>query len=85
MAEERRSLILRELAHRAKNGILIMMTIVAQTARGVTSVKDFEAVLMARLQSMADSQDLVTQSRKRSAVFDVLTNGVPVTIEAKAV
>jgi uncharacterized OsmC-like protein len=27
---------------------------------------------------------LVTQSRKRSAVFDVLTNGVPVTIEAKA-
>jgi two-component sensor histidine kinase len=62
VAEERRSLILRELAHRAKNGILIMMTIVAQTARGVTSVKDFEAVLMARLQSMADSQDLVTQA-----------------------
>ena len=27
---------------------------------------------------------LVAQSRKRSAVFDVLTNGVPVTIEAKA-
>jgi uncharacterized OsmC-like protein len=28
---------------------------------------------------------LVEQSRKRSAVFDVLTNGVPVTITAKAV
>ena len=28
---------------------------------------------------------LVEQSRKRSAVFDVLTNGVPVTISAKAV
>ncbi|MBW8812151.1 MAG: PAS domain-containing protein [Caulobacterales bacterium] len=61
-AEERRSLILRELAHRAKNGILIMMTIVAQTARGVSTVKDFEEVLLARLKSMADSQDLVTQA-----------------------
>lgn len=61
-AEERRSLVLRELAHRAKNGILIMMTIVAQTARSATSVKDFEAVLTARLQSMADSQDLVTEA-----------------------
>ena len=28
---------------------------------------------------------LVTQSRARSAVFDMLTNGVPVTVEAKAV
>lgn len=61
-AEERRSLILRELAHRAKNGILIMMTIVAQTAKGATNVKDFEEVLLGRLKSMADSQDLVTDA-----------------------
>ncbi|HEX7885282.1 MAG TPA: HWE histidine kinase domain-containing protein [Phenylobacterium sp.] len=64
--EERRGLVLRELAHRVKNGILVMMTIVAQTAKGVSTVKDFEAVLMARLRSMADSQDLVTQSTGRS-------------------
>jgi uncharacterized OsmC-like protein len=30
-------------------------------------------------------QDLVAQSRARSAVFDMLTNGVPVTVDAKAV
>lgn len=65
-AEERRSLVLRELAHRAKNGIMIMMTIVAQTARNARNVKDFEAVLTARLQSMVDSQDLVTQVAGRS-------------------
>lgn len=65
-AEERRSLVLRELAHRAKNGIMIMMTIVAQTARKAASVKEFEAVLTARLQSMVDSQDLVTQVSGRS-------------------
>lgn len=66
VAEERRNLILRELAHRAKNGILVMMTIVAQTARSASSVKHFEEVLTARLRSMADSQDLVTQATGRS-------------------
>lgn len=65
-AEERRSLVLRELAHRAKNGILVMMSFVAQTAKGVDTVEDFKAVLMARLQSMADSQDLVTQTSEGS-------------------
>lgn len=65
-AEERRSLVLRELAHRAKNGIVVMMTIVAQTAKRAVNVGDFEAVLMARLRSMADSQDLVTQSAGQS-------------------
>ncbi len=62
MAEQRRNLILRELAHRVKNGILVMMAIVAQTARSAKTVDDFEAILIARLQSMADSQDLVTQA-----------------------
>ena len=65
-AEERRSLLLRELAHRAKNGILVMMTIVAQTAKSAQGVKDFEQLLLGRLQSMADSQDLVTQTTGRS-------------------
>lgn len=65
-AEERRSLVLRELAHRAKNGILVMMAIVAQTARRASSVPEFEAVLTARLKAMADSQDLVTQATGRA-------------------
>jgi PAS domain S-box-containing protein len=65
-AEERRSLVLRELAHRAKNGIMVMMTIVSQTARSAASVRDFEEVLTSRLQSMVDSQDLVTQVSGRS-------------------
>lgn len=65
-AEQRRSLVLRELAHRAKNGIMIMMTIVSQTARKATDVKSFAEVLTARLQAMVDSQDLVTQVAGRS-------------------
>jgi PAS domain S-box-containing protein len=62
-AEERRSLLLGELAHRAKNGISVMMAIVAQTARGQETVEGFQDVLMARLQAMATSQDLVTAAR----------------------
>lgn len=64
-AEERRTLVLRELAHRAKNGIMVMMTLVAQTARTAADVREFEALLSARLQAMADSQDLVTQASGR--------------------
>ncbi|WP_374471777.1 sensor histidine kinase [Phenylobacterium sp.] len=61
-AEERRALLMGELAHRAKNGLTVMMAIVSQTARTATSVADFEAVLVARLDAMAKSQDLVTET-----------------------
>jgi PAS domain S-box-containing protein len=59
-ADERRNLLTRELAHRAKNFISVVMSIVSQTARGQESVQEFRDLLMARLQSMAASQDLVT-------------------------
>jgi PAS domain S-box-containing protein len=59
-AEERRSLLMGELAHRAKNGIAVLMAIVSQTARGQETIDGFLEVLMARLRAMADSQDLVT-------------------------
>ncbi|MEO8113077.1 MAG: HWE histidine kinase domain-containing protein [Phenylobacterium sp.] len=61
-AEENRDLMLGELAHRAKNGIAVVMSIVKQSARTVSTVAEFEAVLTARLQAMADSQDLVTDA-----------------------
>jgi len=60
MIEERRALLMGELAHRAKNGLTVMMAIVSQTARSAASVEEFEAVLTARLDAMAKSQDLVT-------------------------
>lgn len=60
MIEERRALLMGELAHRAKNGLTVMMAIVSQTARSARSVDEFAAVLTARLSAMAKSQDLVT-------------------------
>jgi PAS domain S-box-containing protein len=61
-AEERLKLQMGELAHRAKNGIAILMAIVSQTARGQETVEGFLELIMARLQAMSSSQDLVTAS-----------------------
>lgn len=58
--EERRNLLTGELAHRAKNFISVITSIVGQTARGMDSVPAFTELLMGRLQAMAASQDLVT-------------------------
>jgi PAS domain S-box-containing protein len=64
-AEERRSLVMGELAHRAKNGLQVMMAIITETARTVESVEAFKSVLIARLEAMAQAQDLVTASGGR--------------------
>jgi len=64
-AEERRNLVMGELAHRAKNGIQVMTAIISETARSAESVKGFEELLVARLQAMAQSQDLVTAAGGR--------------------
>jgi PAS domain S-box-containing protein len=76
-AEERRALLMGELAHRAKNGIAILMAIVSQTARGQESVESFLEAIMARLQAMAASQDLVTEAGGRPVpLADVLVKAV---------
>lgn len=54
-----------ELAHRSKNGIAVVLAIVNQTARSATTVEQFEDALSQRLQAMALSQDLVTESGGR--------------------
>lgn len=63
--EERRALLMGELAHRAKNGIAVVMAIVQQTARSAQTLEGFEALLLSRLQSMATAQDLVTATGGR--------------------
>ena len=78
-AEERRALLLGELAHRAKNGLAVMMAMVRQTARGQTTVAGFEAALMVRLQAMATSQDLVMASGGQSVALGDL---IRTTLEA---
>lgn len=60
--EERRALLTQELAHRAKNGLTVVAAIANQTARGAASLEEFRTVFNARMQAMAQSQDLITES-----------------------
>lgn len=59
-AEEQRRLQMRELAHRAKNGMAVMMAMVQQAARGASSVEELSELILSRLAAMARSQDLAT-------------------------
>jgi PAS domain S-box-containing protein len=61
-AEEQRRLQMRELAHRSKNAIAVMMALVQQAARGATSVEDVTTVIISRLDAMARSQELAAAS-----------------------
>jgi PAS domain S-box-containing protein len=63
--DERRNLLMGELAHRMKNGLAVVLAIVSQTARSSQTVQQFEHLLTARLQAMARSQDLVTAAGGR--------------------
>jgi len=48
-----------ELGHRAKNGLMVVAAIVAQSARGAHTVAELESLITSRLGSMAKAQDLV--------------------------
>jgi two-component sensor histidine kinase len=62
-AEAQLRSLVAELAHRAKNGLGVMMAIVQQSARQAASIDDYRERILARLTAMSASQDLVTQSR----------------------
>ena len=61
-AEEQHALLVREMAHRAQNGLAIMSAMVSQSARGSTSVEDYETKLTSRLHAMSSSQALITDA-----------------------
>jgi PAS domain S-box-containing protein len=68
-ADERRALVVSELAHRVKNGLGVMMAIITETSRSAETVEDFKEVLISRLEAMAQAQDLVTASGGRPVLL----------------
>ncbi|HYD46583.1 MAG TPA: PAS domain-containing protein [Phenylobacterium sp.] len=71
-AEEQHALLVREMAHRAQNGLAVMMSLVSQSARGAVSVEEYEEKLTARLQAMAASQALITEAGGGALALDAL-------------
>jgi PAS domain S-box-containing protein len=59
---EAQSLLASEMAHRFKNAIAVVSSIVSLTARGVSSVPAFAEALQGRLRALARTQDILFQA-----------------------
>ena len=65
--EEQMRLVMRELAHRSKNLLAIILSMAAQTARNSPALPEFNARFTQRLQGLAHSHDLLVQQNWRGA------------------
>ncbi|MGF9694176.1 HWE histidine kinase domain-containing protein [Rhizobium sp. 0TCS1.26] len=79
--ELHRELLVRELSHRVKNTMAMVMSIVRRTARNTGSVEDYVENLMGRLRAMADAHALLFETNwNRASLMDVVQR----TLAAKA-
>lgn len=67
--------LLREVSHRSKNLLAIILSIATQTGRYSGSIEVFLERFRGRIQSLASSQDLVTSSNWRGAMLSDLIEG----------
>jgi two-component sensor histidine kinase len=65
-------LIMRELSHRSKNLLAIVLAIARQTSRHTTSFGDFETRFNSRIQALADAHDLLVEQQWSGAAIDDL-------------
>ena len=68
-AEERLQVVLREMAHRTKNVILVAQSLVRQTARHSTDKDAFVSAITGRMSSFARSLQLLTSDQTTSPSF----------------
>jgi PAS domain S-box-containing protein len=66
-AEERQALLLKELAHRVKNTLALVLSLARQTGARATAVADFLGLFEGRLRALAVVHELLTESGWRSA------------------
>ena len=92
-------LIMRELSHRSKNLLAIVLAIARQTSRHTTSFSDFESRFNSRIQALADAHDLLVEQQWSGARIDDLVRaqlaafgmekvnccGEPILLKAEAV
>ncbi|MCD7060171.1 sensor histidine kinase [Pelagibacterium xiamenense] len=64
--------LLREVSHRSKNLLAIILSLASQTARSSTSLSGFVAAFSGRLQAIARAQDLVTDRDWHGALLSDL-------------
>jgi two-component sensor histidine kinase len=65
-------LIMRELSHRSKNLLAIVLAIARQTSRHTSSFSEFESRFNSRIQALADAHDLLVEQQWSGAPIDDL-------------
>lgn len=75
LREQTLKTLLREVSHRSKNLLAIILSIAGQTGRYSGSIETFLSRFRGRIQSLASSQDLVTLSNWRGADLRQLARG----------
>jgi two-component sensor histidine kinase len=65
-------LIMRELSHRSKNLLAIVLAIARQTSRHSSSFEEFESRFNSRIQALADAHDLLVEQQWSGAFIDDL-------------
>ena len=60
--QETIAVLLRELAHRSKNQITLLISLASQLAKGKASVDDYKNAIVDRLMSMSTAQDLLLEA-----------------------
>ncbi|WDR04997.1 HWE histidine kinase domain-containing protein [Devosia rhodophyticola] len=66
--------LMREVSHRSKNLLAIVQSVAAQTAQHTGNIDDFLNRFRGRLQSLASTQDMVTDSNWRGTLFQSLAS-----------
>lgn len=72
--EQALRLLLREVSHRSKNLLAVILSIANQTERHASSLENFLARFRGRVYSLASSQDIVTSSDWRGATLRELVD-----------
>lgn len=82
VAEEHKTFLMRELAHRCKNQLAVIQAIAKQTARGTTSPDDFLQTFSKRLQGLSASHDLLARQNWTSvSLADLVQSQLSVFVE----
>lgn len=76
-AEMHKELLVRELSHRVKNTMAMVISIIRRTAKGSTSIEDYQERLVARVSALAESHALLFQSNwGETDLRDVVTRAI---------
>lgn len=74
-AEERQSLLVRELHHRVRNTLATVQAVLSASARSADDLTGFQRMFTARIASLAKTHTLLTEDHAQVASFERLLRG----------